>query len=52
MAIMVDDVDAHYRSAVERGANIRYEPVDQPYGYREYSAVDIGVHMWSFMKPL
>ena len=52
MAIMVDDVDAHYRGAVERGAEIRYEPVDQPYGYREYSAVDIGGHMWSFMKPL
>ncbi len=28
---------------------IRYEPVD---GYREYSAVDIGGHLWSFMKPL
>lgn len=52
MAVMVDDVDAHYRFAVEQGASIRYEPVDQPYGYREYSAVDIGGHLWSFMKPL
>lgn len=52
MAIMVDDVDAHYEASVERGADIRYAPVDQPYGYREYSAVDIGGHMWSFMKPL
>lgn len=52
MAVMVDDVDAHHRFAVEQGATVRYEPTDQPYGYREYSAVDIGGHLWSFMKPL
>jgi uncharacterized glyoxalase superfamily protein PhnB len=52
MAIMVDDVDAHHRHAVEQHATIRYEPVDQPYGYREYSAVDPAGHLWSFMKKL
>lgn len=52
MAIMVDDVDAHYRHAVEHGATIRYEPVDQPYGYREYGAIDPEGHLWSFMKAL
>lgn len=52
MAVMVDNVDAHYRYAVEHGATILYEPVDQPYGFREYSATDIGGHLWSFMKPL
>ena len=52
MAVMVDDVDAHHAHAVEQGATIRYEPVDQPYGYREYSAVDPEGHLWSFMKPL
>ena len=52
MAIMVDDVDAHFRHASAEGADIRYEPVDQPYGYREYSAVDPEGHLWSFMKPL
>lgn len=52
MAVLVDDVDAHHRFAVENGATIRYEPIDQPYGYREYSAVDIDGHLWSFMKPL
>ncbi len=52
MAIMVDDVDAHFRQAVEHGATIVYEPVDQPYGYREYSARDLEGHLWSFMKPL
>ena len=52
MAVMVDDVDAHHRFAVEHGATIRYEPADQPYGYREYGAVDLAGHLWSFMKPL
>lgn len=52
MAVMVDDVDAHYKYAIEHGATIRYAPVDQEYGYREYSAVDLEGHLWSFMKPL
>lgn len=52
MAVMVDDVDAHHAHAVSEGAEIRYAPVDQPYGYREYSAVDPEGHLWSFMKPL
>lgn len=51
-AVMVDDVDAHFRYAKEQGAVIDYEPVDQPYGYREYSARDSEGGMWSFMKPI
>ena len=51
-AVMVDDVDAHYRYAKAQGAIVDYEPVDQCYGYREYSARDIEGGMWSFMKPL
>ena len=52
MAVMVDDVDAHHRHAVEQGAPVDYAPVDQPYGYREYSARDSEGGLWSFMKPL
>lgn len=52
MAVMVDDVDAHFRHAQAHGAVIDYEPVDQPYGYREYSARDSEGGLWSFMKPL
>jgi DNA-binding transcriptional MerR regulator len=52
VAVMVDDVDAHFRHASEHGATIDYEPVDQPYGYREYSARDSEGGLWSFMKPL
>jgi MerR family transcriptional regulator, thiopeptide resistance regulator len=52
VAVMVDDVDAHFRHASTHGAPIEYEPVDQPYGYREYSARDSEGGLWSFMKPL
>jgi DNA-binding transcriptional MerR regulator/uncharacterized glyoxalase superfamily protein PhnB len=52
VAVIVEDVDAHYRRAVDEGAVIRYAPVDQPYGYREYGAMDGEGHLWSFMKPL
>ena len=51
-AVVVDDVDAHYARALANGAQIHHEPVDQPYGYREYSAHDPEGHLWSFMKPL
>lgn len=52
MAVMVDDVDAHFRHVSSKGATIDYEPTDQPYGYREYSARDNEGGLWSFMKPL
>ncbi len=51
-AVMVNDVDAHLRQASARGASIAYEQVDQPYGYREYSAHDSEGALWSLMKPL
>lgn len=52
VVVLVDDVDEHHRHAVEQGADVRYGPVDQPYGYREYGAVDPEGHLWSFMRPL
>lgn len=52
VVVMVDDVDAHHRHAAARGAEVVYEPVNQPYGYREYSARDLEGGLWSFMKEL
>ncbi len=52
MAVMVDDVDEHHRLVKAKGGEIVYEPVDQPYGYREYSARDNEGGLWSFMKEL
>jgi MerR family transcriptional regulator, thiopeptide resistance regulator len=52
MAVMVDDVDEHHRLVKAKGGQIVYEPIDQPYGYREYSARDCEGALWSFMKEL
>ncbi len=52
LAVIVDDVDAHHARAKAANADIDYEPMDQPYGYREYSVRDIEGGLWSFMKPL
>lgn len=52
LAVAVPDVDAHHERAAAAGANIDYPPVDQPYGYREYSARDLEGHLWSFQTAL
>jgi DNA-binding transcriptional MerR regulator len=50
--IAVDDADAHYARSVEAGAEIVEEPVDQPYGIREYGARDPEGQLWFFHSPL
>jgi uncharacterized glyoxalase superfamily protein PhnB len=48
VVVLVDDVDGHYRRALEAGAVIEREPADQPYGQREYSARDPEGGRWYF----
>jgi MerR family transcriptional regulator, thiopeptide resistance regulator len=50
--IAVDDADAHYARSVGAGAEIVEEPVDQPYGIREYGARDPEGQLWFFHSPL
>jgi uncharacterized glyoxalase superfamily protein PhnB len=52
LVVIVDDVDAHHERARAAGAEIRYPPTDQPYGLREYGAVDLEGAQWSFATPL
>jgi uncharacterized glyoxalase superfamily protein PhnB len=52
LVVYVDDVDAHYQRARSAGARIDSEPVDQPYGQREYGARDLEGHRWWFTAPL
>jgi uncharacterized glyoxalase superfamily protein PhnB len=47
----VEDVDAHYERARAAGALIDSQPVDQPYGQREYGARDLEGHRWWFATP-
>lgn len=46
--VYVDDVDAHHARAAAAGARIIFPPTDQPYGQREYGAVDPEGRIWSF----
>jgi DNA-binding transcriptional MerR regulator/uncharacterized glyoxalase superfamily protein PhnB len=50
--VAVDDADAHHARAVQAGADIVEEPVDQPYGVREYGARDPEGHLWFFHAAL
>jgi MerR family transcriptional regulator, thiopeptide resistance regulator len=52
LVVHVDDVDQHYKRAIAAGAQVDSEPVDQPYGQREYGARDLEGHRWWFMTPL
>jgi MerR family transcriptional regulator, thiopeptide resistance regulator len=52
MAIDVDDVEAHYARTKAARAEIAHEPMDMPYGVREYSVRDPEGGLWSFMQPL
>ncbi|WP_030248758.1 MULTISPECIES: VOC family protein [unclassified Streptomyces] len=46
--VVVDDVDAHHRRAVDQGAEILMPPTDQEYGSRDYMARDLEGNVWSF----
>ncbi|KPI04620.1 Glyoxalase-like domain containing protein [Actinobacteria bacterium OK074] len=46
--VVVDDVDAHHRRAVEHGVEILMPPTDQDYGSRDYMARDTEGNVWAF----
>jgi MerR family transcriptional regulator, thiopeptide resistance regulator len=50
--ISVEDADAHHARSVQAGAEIIEDPVDQPYGVREYGARDPEGQLWFFHSPL
>jgi uncharacterized glyoxalase superfamily protein PhnB len=50
--VRVADVDAHHARAVAMGAQALGTPVDYPYGERQYSAVDLGGHRWTFSQSI
>ena len=47
--VYVDDVNAHYQRAKQRGATILSEPESDDYG-RRYRAEDIEGHRWMFLQ--
>jgi uncharacterized glyoxalase superfamily protein PhnB len=50
--VQVDDVDAHYQHAVERGAKVGDPPKDFQYGERQYTVEDLAGHGWTFSQSI
>lgn len=50
--VRVEDAAGHCEHARESGAEITSEPADYPYGERQYTAVDIGGHHWTFSESV
>ncbi|HEX7808697.1 MAG TPA: VOC family protein, partial [Thermoanaerobaculia bacterium] len=50
--IRVGDANAHFEQAKREGARIASEPVDWPYGERQYTAQDPGGHIWTFTQSI
>lgn len=50
--VRVADADAHYAHATQAGAHTIGAPTDYPYGERQYSARDIGGHVWTFSQTI
>ena len=50
--VRVEDVDAHYEHALQQGAQITGPPTDHFYGERQYNAVDLGGHHWTFSQSI
>jgi uncharacterized glyoxalase superfamily protein PhnB len=50
--VRVADVGAHCRRARAGGATILLEPTDFEYGERQYTALDLAGHRWTFSETL
>jgi uncharacterized glyoxalase superfamily protein PhnB len=46
--VLMPEVDQHFARARAEGAQILAEPRDQPWGIREYEAIDLEGHHWQF----
>jgi uncharacterized glyoxalase superfamily protein PhnB len=52
ITVRVEDVDAHCNRARDRGARITQDPVTQPYGERQYNAMDFAGYSWTFSQSV
>lgn len=50
--VKVADVDAHYEQAKRLGVQIVMSPESFPFGERQYVALDLGGHQWTFSQSI
>jgi uncharacterized glyoxalase superfamily protein PhnB len=52
LTVHVDDADAHCARAKAFGARIVQPPADQPFGERQYTALDPAGYRWTFSQSI
>ncbi|HET8569810.1 MAG TPA: VOC family protein [Candidatus Limnocylindria bacterium] len=52
VVVRVADADAHHARARSHGARVLSAPADHPYGERQYTAQDLGGHVWTFSESI
>lgn len=50
--VRVENLDQHHARAVQHGAKILRALADHPYGERQYTAEDLGGHIWTFSQTI
>lgn len=50
--VRVDDVDGHYARTIQSGAHVSGPPESHAYGERQYTAVDLAGHHWTFSQSV
>ncbi len=50
--VRIEGLDEHHARAVSFGARILHEPVDMPFGERQYVAEDPAGHRWTFTESV
>jgi uncharacterized glyoxalase superfamily protein PhnB len=48
----VEDAERHHEHAKRSGARILRPPADYPFGERQYTALDLGGHRWTFSQSI
>jgi uncharacterized glyoxalase superfamily protein PhnB len=52
LSVPVEDVDGHFERSVRHGARILVPPTDLPFGERQYTALDLDGHRWTFSETI
>jgi uncharacterized glyoxalase superfamily protein PhnB len=50
--VRVEDVDAHYQRALDRGARVTQAPTTHAFGERQYNVEDCAGHRWTFSQSV
>jgi uncharacterized glyoxalase superfamily protein PhnB len=50
--VRVDDVDDHFERVSAAGAQVVSTPETHPYGERQYAAIDLAGHRWTFTQSV